>query len=203
MNGSLACSYDGYVEAVLEMASAREIVTIESKKTKEDEPASSGRLEVGLAEQNMILMASGLALEGKRVFVSAPFSPIFPARSYEQIRAAVALPNARVVLSSVQDGATLDRDGAVRQMNEDFAIMRVMPNMAVLAPSDRNSAAAIARSLLRHDGPVYVRLSYEKSRQIYEAGDDDFHVGGGRLLTEGDGVTIQLEIGRASCRERV
>jgi transketolase len=75
-------------------------------------------------------------------------------------------------------------------MWEDFALMRVMPNMAVLAPSDRNSAHAITLALASHDGPAYMRLSCAESPDIYDKDDGDFPIGGARLLTEGDGVTI-------------
>jgi transketolase len=75
-------------------------------------------------------------------------------------------------------------------MWEDLALMRVMPNMTVLAPSDKNSAYALTRLLVSSDGPAYMRLSHVYSPDIYETSDTDFAIGGARLLTEGDGVTI-------------
>jgi transketolase len=123
-------------------------------------------------------------------FIWAPGSPLFAGRSYEQIRTAVAIPNLKVVILSSHDWTALGHDGAVGLMCEDIALMRVMPNMAVLVPSDRNSAFALTRSLTGNDGPAYVRLSMAATGDIYEYGDSDFAVGGARLLTEGDGVTI-------------
>lgn len=185
------CSaYAGYQEGVAELESLySDVVVIESGKRSSADLVSRREM-AGLAEQDMILYAAGLALEGRRVFVSAMFSPMFAARTYEQIRASIAIPNLNVVLASVQDGEALDRSGAGRQMNEDFALMRVIPNMSVLAPSDKESARSLVRSLYRHSGPAYVRLSNTDCREIYKSGDDDFHIGGGRLLSEGDGVTI-------------
>jgi transketolase len=75
-------------------------------------------------------------------------------------------------------------------MWEDLALMRVMPNMAVLAPSDRNSACALTRALANYEGPAYIRLSFADSPDIYSRDEKDFSVGGAKLLTEGDGVTI-------------
>ena len=186
-----ACSgYAGYQEAVSELESLHDdVVIIESGKTCVSGSVSR-REAVGLAEQDMILYAAGLALEGRRVFVSAMFSPMFAARTYEQIRAAIAIPNLNVVMTSVQDAEALDRSGAGRQMNEDLALMRVIPNMSVLAPSDRTCARELVRSLYGHRGPAYIRLSNADCREIYSSDDGDFHVGGGRLLSEGDGVTI-------------
>lgn len=186
-------SYGGYIEAleILERENP-EVVILESLKSKDPDGAreNARRLHVGLAEQDMVLVASGLALGGKTVFVSAPVSPVFAGRAYEQIRAAVAISNLKVMLSSVQDGLLLDQDGAVRQMSEDLALMRVLPNMSVVVPADRTSARALTLSLAKHDGPSYMRLSYAKDEAIYEEDDSDFHVGGAKLLTEGDGVTI-------------
>jgi len=186
-------SYYGYIEALglIEKENPNAVI-LESLKPANSEGAgeSARRLRVGLAEQDLALVASGLALGGKTVFVSAPVSPVFAGRAYEQIRAAVAISNLKVVLSSVQDGLLLDQDGAVRQMNEDLALMRVLPNMSVIVPADRTAARELAFALARNDGPAYMRLSYAGDDGIYEEGDRDFHIGGARLLTEGDGVTI-------------
>jgi transketolase len=152
--------------------------------------ADLGGIRTGSSERNTVLMASGFALGGKRVFIWVPGSPQFVTRAYEQIRSSVAIPNLKVVILSSHDWTALDHDGATRLIWEDFALMRVMPNMAVLAPSDRNSAYSLTRVLAEHDGPAYVRLSLAVSQDIYDDDDDDFGIGGARLLLEGDGVTI-------------
>ncbi|MDR1481788.1 MAG: transketolase [Synergistaceae bacterium] len=165
-------------------------VVLESVSGDKNRSDNSRRIRAPIAEQDMVLTASGLALTGKRVFVLAPDLPLYVARGYEQIRASVAVPGVNVILSSVQDGDLLDRDGSVRQMNEDFALMRLLPNMAVLAPSDKRCAYVLAHRLLERDGPAYVRLSHADVPNIYEDDDSNFHVGGARLISEGDGVTI-------------
>jgi transketolase len=147
-------------------------------------------MEIGPSGQNAVLTASGLALGGKRVFISASYSPLFVARAYEQIRASLAIPNLKVVILSAHDWVPMDGDGASRQMWEDLALMRVMPNMTVLVPSDKSSAYMLTRLLAVHDGPAYMRLSCAHSPDIYKRDDADFAIGGARLLAEGDGVTI-------------
>jgi transketolase len=139
----------------------------------------------------MILKAAGLALGGRRVFLASVSDPMFIARGYEQIRAAVCVPNLKVVLLSVHDGAELDHYGAAWQMSEDFALMRILPGMTVLAPSDRRSAYVLTCLLASSwEGPAYMRLSHSATGDIYEGEDSDFGIGGARLLSEGDGVTI-------------
>ena len=185
-------SHDGALDALLSIKRENPCaVIIEPGGTAlNSDKGDLDGIRTGPSEQNAVLMASGLALGGKRVFIWAPRSPLFVGHSYEQIRASVAIPNLKVVILSSHDWTALDHDGAVRLMWEDMALMRVMPNMAVLAPSDRNSARAVTRALAGHSGPAYVRLSMAVSRDIYEEGDVNFSVGGARLLTEGDGVTI-------------
>ncbi|MDR3255544.1 MAG: transketolase [Synergistaceae bacterium] len=191
MNAALGRSYDGCMDALCAIRGERsDVSVIELWDVLGNGSPGASSIRVGPAEQNAILIASGLALAGRTVFVSIPLSPLFVANAYEQIRESVAIPNLKVVILSAHDRATLDRDGASRQMWEDFALMRVLPNMAVLAPSDRNSAYRLARALLDRDGPAYMRLSCAESPDIYESSDCDFSVGGARLLTEGDGVTI-------------
>lgn len=193
MSGRTKSSYNGYIEALAAILRGRDDVFVVSCRLFEGEipelaGCAPGRIIDRYAEQDMILTASGLALEGNRVFMLAPRWPLSIARSYEQIRAAVSVPNLKVVLSSVHDGDVFSSDGSLRQMNEDFALMRVLPNMAVLSPSDYKSSYALTMSLLDLDGPAYIRLSHSSTHSHYE--DDDFHPGGGRFLTEGDSVTI-------------
>ncbi|MDR1916791.1 MAG: transketolase [Synergistaceae bacterium] len=182
-------SYIGYIDAIREIAGeCCDVVFLENGR--ESSAVSPRPLKVSSAEQDIILTAAGLALGGYRVFVTAPFNPLLIASGYEQIRASVVIPNLKVVLSLVHGGDVLDQDGAARQICEDFALMRVLPNMAVLAPADRRSSYSLTRSLLSCDGPAYIRLSYSDVCDIYAEDDSDFHIGGARLLTEGDGVTI-------------
>jgi transketolase len=185
-------SYDGALDALLSIKreNAETVILEPGRISRNSDEAGLGGIRTGLSEQNTVLTASGLALGGKRAFIWAPRSPLFVGHSYEQIRASVAIPNLKVVILSSHDSTSLDHDGAARLMWEDIALMRVMPNMTVLVPSDRNSAYALTCALARHNGPAYMRLSVALSRDIYENGDCDFSAGGARLLIEGDGVTI-------------
>jgi transketolase len=186
MSGEGADSYSGYLEAMAEISG-----NFPGSVVMECGEISRGRVfKIGSSEQHMVLCAAGMALTGRAVFLSSPLNPAFIARAYEQIRAAVAIPSLRVILSAVHDGDELGLGGAVRQMNEDFALTRALPGMTVLAPSDRRSAYVLSRSLETWEGPAYMRLSYSRTGEIYGSGDSDFHPGGARLLTEGDGVTI-------------
>lgn len=194
MNGNNSC-YGGFCAALSELMAQRgDLVVVESRKHagEGDVSAVCGTryVRTTVAEQDAVLTASGLALCGNRVFLLAPQSPLLPARAYEQIRSAVAVPNLKVMILSIQDSDAFNQDGAARQMSEDFALMRVLPNMTVLAPSDRNSAYALTKVLSHHNGPVYMRLGSADAAMIYEDDDADFGVGGARLLKEGDGVTI-------------
>lgn len=190
-------SFSGFLHAISEIVEqADNVVLVDCMARGGQFPGENSRCRDGnavvtcYAEQEMVLTSAGLALAGKNVFVSAAAYPLAVARAYEQIRAAVAVPNLKVVLSSVHDGDVLNSEGALRQMNEDFALMRALPNMSVLAPSDWQSAYCLTKSLVLHDGPVYIRLSFSETSDIYGEDDKDFQPGGGTLLTEGDGVTI-------------
>ncbi|MDR1944232.1 MAG: transketolase, partial [Synergistaceae bacterium] len=191
MSAIMGRSYDGCMEALGAIRDEqRDVVVLEVGNTGDEERRGSNAIKTGQSAQNTVLFASGLALAGKRVFITAPYSPLFVAQAYEQIRASVAIPNLKVVILSAHDSAVLDREGATRQMWEDLALMRAMPNMTVLAPSDRNSAFCLAMTLARHNGPAYMRLCRADSPDIYDNRGDEFCAGGARLLTEGDGVTI-------------
>ncbi|MCL2683894.1 MAG: transketolase [Synergistaceae bacterium] len=143
-----------------------------------------------LAAADAVLRSAGLALGGKRVFLRSENDTSYIARAYEQIRAAVCIPNLRVVFLSAHDGAPQSKAGASRQMKEDFALMRALPGMAVLVPSDYRSAYTLTGLLSSSDGPAYMRVSHYETADIYRDDDSDFSIGGARLLREGDGVTI-------------
>jgi transketolase len=186
MNGNSSSSFNGYLSAISEFGNGTDGAVFLNCGAGTD-----NRGEAFVFERDMILRAAGLALDGRRVFLLSVSNPMFIARGYEQIRAAVCVPNLKVVLLSVHDGAELNHGGAARQMNEDFALMRALPGMSVLAPSDGRSAYVLARMLVSSsEGPAYMRLSHLETGDIYGPGDSDFAAGGARLLYEGDGVTI-------------
>lgn len=144
---------------------------------------------VGMAEQNLILTAAGFALTGRRVFV-ASFSSFLVGRAYDHIRSSVAIPSLPLKIIGTNGGVTEGESGAVYQMLEDISLMRALPNIAVVVPSDYCSAYRLIRSAGEYDKPIYIRLGSFPVPQVYTTTDDDFAPGGGRLLVEGTGVTI-------------
>ena len=146
-------------------------------------------LNVGAAEQNLVLAAAGMALAGHSVFAAA-YSSFLVGRAYEQIRSAVALPRLPVHLVGSHAGLTVGEDGATHQMLEDLALMRVLPDMTLLVPSDYTSAFALLREAAALDGPSYTRLGRSEQAAIYEPGDTGFRIGGGHVLRDGDQLTL-------------
>lgn len=115
-------------------------------------------IECGVAEQNMASVASGLAAMGKIPFI-ASYAMFSPGRSWEQVRTTIAYNNSNVKIIGAHAGVSVGPDGATHQAIEDMAIMRVMPNMIVIAPADANEAKQATLWAAEHKGPVYIRLA--------------------------------------------
>jgi transketolase len=124
--------------------------------------------EFGIAEANMIGAAAGLAATG-HIAVASTFAVFATGRVYDQIRQSVCLSNLNVKIIATHAGLTVGEDGASHQILEDIALMRVLPRMRVLVPSDYPEAMAAVRLAISSDGPCYVRLGREKSAVIYGA----------------------------------
>ena len=140
--------------------------------------------------RDFLLLAAGTALCGKTVFMSESISPFIAVEGYEQIRTAIALPGLRVRIAAAHDSKEQAQSGALYQMIEDLALMRVMPNMIILVPSDIICLENILHLLLKSPLPAYIRLSYLSVEPIYNDEDSDFAIGGARLLLEGESVTL-------------
>ena len=144
----------------------------------------------GIAEQNMIGMASGLALTDKIVFASS-FAMFASGRPWEQIRNTVAYTNLNVKIVATHSGVTVGEDGATHQMTEDIAIMKVIPNMVVIAPSDYYETKSVIKWCAQYTGPVYVRLPRGNTETIYKNEEDGaFKFGKCKTLVEGKDLTI-------------
>jgi transketolase len=187
---------DGFGEALCELGRIRDDVVVvdadvaTSTRTEGFRKAFSERFfNVGIAEQEAVLVASGMALCGELPFVSS-FAAFLTTRAYDQIRTCIAMPNLNVKLVGTHGGITVGEDGITHQMTEDIALMRSLPNMKVFVASDFNSAKALTFHLAEIEGPAYLRVGREPTQKIYEAGNDDFPVGEAKLLRPGDGVTI-------------
>ena len=122
---------------------------------------------VGVAEQNLMGVAAGLALGGKTVFASC-FAMFGAGRGWEQIRNTIAYDNLNVKIVLTHAGLTVGKDGSSHQIIEDIALMRVIPGMKVQVPADYNETRALIRAAAKYRGPVYMRLTREKSPVIFE-----------------------------------
>ncbi len=144
--------------------------------------------DFGIAEQNMIATAAGLAAGGKTPFASS-FAVFATGRAYDQVRNSVCYPNLGVKIAATHAGVTVGPDGGSHQMVEDIALMRVLPNMQVLVPADFTSACAAIRLASTTPGPFYVRLGRPAVPALYDAGFE-FATGRAYVLREGSDVTL-------------
>ena len=119
-------------------------------------------IQVGIAEQNMASVASGMAACGKIPFI-ASYAMFSPGRSWEQVRTTIAYNNVNVKIIGAHAGVSVGPDGATHQAIEDIALMRVIPNMTVIAPVDVHEAKKAVLAAASYDGPVYIRIAREKT----------------------------------------
>lgn len=145
-------------------------------------------IEVGVAEQNMLGVATGLALEGKIPFVSS-FGAFSPGRNWDQLRVSVCYSNANVKIVSTHTGLAVGPDGASHQALEDIAITRCIPNITVIAPADYTETKKAVAAIAEHKGPVYMRLTRQKS-PLFTDSKKPFEIGKADILLEGDDVTV-------------
>ena len=164
-----------------------------SSSTKTDmfkEKYPSRFFELGISEADMIGTAAGMATCGKKPFV-ATFAAFATGRVYDQIRCSIAYPNLNVKIIGTHAGITVGEDGATHQMLEDINLMRAMPNMVLVSPSDDIQAKALIKQLAEYEGPAYVRLSRMKTPVIYEGlTEDNLEIGKGIQIGKGTDATI-------------
>jgi transketolase len=142
---------------------------------------------MGVAEQNMIGWAAGMAVAGKVPFASS-FAVFATARTFDQIRNSVALPKLNVKIAASHAGLSVGPDGASHQAIEDIALMRVLPNMIVVVPADGPQAAAATLAVYQHRGPVYLRLGRPKVETVVI--DHPFEIGKAQVLRPGSDATL-------------
>ena len=143
---------------------------------------------MGIAEQNMYGVAAGLAASGKTV-VASTFAMFATGRAFEIIRNSIGYPHLNVKICATHAGVTVGEDGASHQAIEDIALMRTIPGMTVLNPSDGVSARKAVEAAVAMEGPVYVRLGRAAVPIVYDE-DMDFEIGKGILVKDGTDVTI-------------
>src|SRR4030066_33459 len=173
---------DAYGEALLELGKKRsDIVALDadlscSTKTEKFAKAFPERFfNMGIAEQDMIGTAAGLALTGKIPFAST-FAVFETGRAWDQIRLTVCYSNTNVKLVATPGGITVGEDGASHQALEDIALMRALPNMTVIVPADATETSSVIKAIADYLGPVYVRAGRNKTPIIYGK-DYQFKIG--------------------------
>jgi transketolase len=188
-------SRDGYGSGLLRIAEDPRVVVIEAdlgKSTKSchfrtNYPSKS--FSMGIAEQNMMLVAAGMAASGKIPFAST--FAIFTERAFEQVRNGIARPGLTVHICGSHGGIHTGTDGSSAQSIEDLAIYRTIPGMAVLHPCDDLSAEEITVQLLNYDGPTYMRTARNKIARIYNHDSvRELKIGRGSVIRSGSDVCI-------------
>lgn len=144
--------------------------------------------DCGIAEQNMMGIAAGIAATGKKVVCSS-FAMFAAGRAFEQVRNSIGYPHLNVVIGATHAGISVGEDGATHQCLEDIALMRTIPGMTVINPADETEAKKAVRAALELDGPVYMRFGRLAVPVIFDDGYT-FEVGKGVTLKEGGDVTI-------------
>lgn len=146
-------------------------------------------VNVGIAECNMIGIAAGLATCGKIPFATS-FAMFSTGRAFEQVRNSVGYPHLNVKIIGSHAGISVGEDGATHQCNEDLALMRTIPGMVVLNPSDHYEMKAAIKASIEYNGPVYIRLGRLAVESFNNADDYHFEIGKGVTLRDGKDVTI-------------
>ncbi|QQY80039.1 transketolase [Keratinibaculum paraultunense] len=143
---------------------------------------------VGIAEQNLMATAAGLATTGKIPFAST-FAVFATGRAFEIVRTSICYPKLNVKIAATHAGLTVGEDGATHQALEDLSLMRSLPNMVVLSPADAVEAKQCVYKAVEHIGPVYIRLGRSKVPVIFDE-DYKFEIGKGVKLREGEDITL-------------
>lgn len=187
---------EGYGNALAELGAEHEnLVVLDadlagSTKTGVFRKAFPERhINCGIAEGNMMSVAAGLAATGKVVFASS-FAMFASGRAYEQIRNSIGYPGLNVKIGATHAGISVGEDGATHQCNEDIALMRSIPGMVIINPSDDVEARAAVKAAYDHEGPVYLRFGRLAVPVINDHADYQFQIGKGVVLREGKDVTI-------------
>ena len=156
-------------------------------------------INCGIAEGNMMSVAAGIATTGKVPFASS-FAMFAAGRAFEQVRNSIGYPHLNVKIGATHAGISVGEDGATHQCNEDIALMRTIPGMVILNPSDDVEARAAVKAAYEYEGPVYLRFGRFAVPLINDNADYKFEIGKGVVLREGGDVTIfatGLEVSQA------
>lgn len=193
--GDKMATREGYGKALVELGQNNDFVVLdadlaEATKTVYFKKAYPDRfVDCGIAEQNMMGIAAGLASTGKTVFASS-FAMFAAGRAFEQIRNSIAYPHFRVNICATHAGITVGEDGATHQCLEDIALMRAIPGMSIINPSDVVEAAYALEAALSLDGPCYMRFGRYAVPVLHSPENYTFTFGKGEMLNPGNDVAI-------------
>ena len=187
---------EGHGEALKELgAEYPQMVVLDADLAASTKTAVFGKafperhIDCGIAEANMMGVAAGLSLTGLIPFVSS-FAMFAAGRAFEQVRNSIGYPHLNVKIGATHAGVTVGEDGASHQCNEDIALMRAIPGMVVMCPSDYVEAKACVRAAIEYEGPVYMRFGRAAVPVINDRPDYHFVIGKGTIVREGTDVTI-------------
>jgi transketolase len=187
---------DSYGEALVELGNAHEDLYVldadlaSATKTAFFRKAFPDRhIDCGIAECNMMGVAAGLSLTGKVPFASS-FAMFTAGRAFDQIRNSIGYPGLNVKIGATHGGISVGEDGATHQCNEDFALMRTIPGMVVICPSDDMETKAAVKASYEHRGPVYLRFGRVPVPFINLRENYHFEIGKGVVLKEGGDITV-------------
>lgn len=187
---------EAYGNALAEFGEAYpELVVLDADLSKSTKTATfqkkfPGRhFNCGIAESNMMAVAAGLASTGKIVFAST-FAMFAAGRAFEQVRNSIGYPHLNVKIGATHAGLSVGEDGATHQCCEDIGLMRAIPGMVILNPSDAVEARAAVEAAIRHDGPVYLRFGRLAVPVLNDGPEYRFELGKGVTLADGGDITL-------------
>ena len=196
LEGKKIATRESYVNALVELGKVNDQVVVldadlaGATKTGTFKKAFPERFfDCGIAECNMAGIAAGLATTGMIPFMSS-FAMFAAGRAYEQIRNSIGYPHLNVKIGATHAGISVGEDGATHQCNEDIALMRTIPGMVVISPSDDVEARAAVKAAAEYVGPVYLRFGRLAAPVINDNPDYKFEIGKGIVLREGTDITL-------------
>lgn len=191
----LRSTRDGFGEALLSLAKKNKNIVVVSADLAESTRVTDFAkkyperfIEVGVAEQNMLGVAAGLALSGK-VAIASSFAVFSPGRSWDQLRVSVCYSKANVKIIGSHTGLGAGEDGASHQALEDIAITRCLPNLVVIAPADYSETKKALAAAIAYNGPVYLRLTRQNS-PLFTTEKNIFKIGQANILRKGQDITL-------------
>ncbi len=187
---------DGYGQGLVELGNTRDdVIVFDADLAAATKTGAFKKVfpenfyNCGIAEQNMMSIAAGVATTGKTVFASS-FAMFAAGRAFEQVRNSIGYPHLNVTIGATHAGISVGEDGATHQCCEDIALMRTIPGMTIINPADAVEAKAATIAAAEIDGPVYLRLGRLAVPVINDENTYKFELGKGATLVDGNDVTI-------------